>query len=246
MRRLPEVEERSLAPIEDEHLARLAKLVSRAHQELKDRRPELAGTLVAGVLAQGAAAHRVDPAAGNGVKDLDVWLFYARRDGVRKVQERGRALVYDFGRSSLGRHPDDEGFEGRRVDILTRTIDARPGADPADAVRAWLARSATSPRLLRQRPVVLLWPAARGGEVIWAGETPPAVELIVPETPPAQNTTVVDGLTGTPMSLSIAEKPAHHGGVPPAPGLYAWWAPPVSCLASLGRVTRQSIWSCCT
>lgn len=227
MRELPEVEERSLTPIEDEHLARLGKLVSRAHQELKDRRPELAGTLVAGVLAQGAAAHRVHPAAGAGVKDLDVWLFYARRDGVGKVQERGRPLVYDFGRSSLGRHPGDEGFEGRRVDILTRTIDAQPGADPADAVRAWLARPATSPRLLRQRPVVLLWPAARRGEVLWPGEPPPTAEVVTPETLPAQtDTTVIDVLTGTPMSLSTAEEPAHQGGAPPASGLYAWCAPP--------------------
>ncbi len=93
-----EVEERSQAPLTAEHLARLGRLVSNAHEQLKARRPDLAGTLVAGVLAQGAAAHYLHPDAGVGVKDLDLWLFYAQRDGVRKVQERGRALVLDFGR----------------------------------------------------------------------------------------------------------------------------------------------------
>ena len=167
-----EPEERPFGVVTDDHLARLAKSASRAHAELKERRPELAGTLVAGVLAQGAAAHRVDPSLGVGVKDLDVWLFYARREGVGKVQERGRARVYDFGPSSLGVHPDDAvtGYQGRRVDVMTRTIDYEEGQDPADAVRAWSHRPAKSPRALRERPVVLLWPRSRQVESLWPGE----------------------------------------------------------------------------
>jgi hypothetical protein len=56
------------------------------------------------------------------------------------------------------------------VDILTRTIAAPEGVDPADAVRAWLARPAQSPKMLRATPVILLWPRSRCGEVIWTGE----------------------------------------------------------------------------
>jgi hypothetical protein len=165
----PPDQERSQAPLTDDHLAHLATFVTRAHQEMTERRPELGDTLVAGVLAQGAAAHRLDPSAGVGVKDLDVWLFYARRDGVRPVNPRALAAVYDFGASALGRHPEDPArFAGRRVDVLTRTIDA-DGMDPADAVRTWLAGRNPSPQRLRERPVILLWPVARCCEVVWAG-----------------------------------------------------------------------------
>lgn len=163
--------ERCQSPLTDRHLSRLSKVVARAHGDLKARRPELAGTLVAGVLAQGAAAHYLDPAARIGVKDLDVWLFYAQRHGIGRVQERGRAAIYDFGPSSLGRHPEDaSAFEGRRVDVMTRSIAPPLDTDSADAVRGWLARGAVSPRLLRERPVVMLWPRARCGEIVWPGQ----------------------------------------------------------------------------
>jgi hypothetical protein len=209
-------QERSQALLTAEHLARLGRLVSRAHEEYKTRRPDLAGTLVAGVLAQSAAAHYLRPEAGIGVKDLDVWLFYAQRDGVRKVQERGRALVLDFGPSALGRHPDDpQEFSGRRVDVLTRTIAAPPGTDPADAVRAWLDRKADSPRLLRQTPVVLVWPRARGGELVWPGEASHAV-VEPPEPTPTgpDRLPLLERLQGTPMTLGEVERLPTAGGVP--------------------------------
>lgn len=164
----PELE-RTQTPLTDAHLAHLATFVTRAHGEMTERRPELGDTLVAGALAQGAAAHRLDPTAGVGVKDLDVWLFYARREGVRPVNPRSLAAVYDFGPSTLGRHPEDPAeFTGRRVDVLTRTIDA-DDVDAAEAVRRWLGSKNPSPQRLRERPVILLWPEGRCGEVVWAG-----------------------------------------------------------------------------
>jgi len=224
--------ERSQEPVTDEHLARLGRLVSRAHDELKQRRPELAGTLVAGVLAQGAAAHRADPAAGVGVKDLDLWLFYAEREGVRRVQERGRARVYDFGPSSLGRHPDDPAtFRGRRVDVLMRTVEAPHGADPADIVRTWLARGTTSPTLLRQRPMILVWPRSRLGEVVWqGGGLPSHTEAHNPPPGPATNATgdnsvgLASQLQSTPLHLADVERLESSGGIPASSGVYAWWA----------------------
>jgi hypothetical protein len=168
----PARQDASPTPLTDDHLARLTAFVVLAHQELTARRPELSDTLVAGALAQGAAAHRLDPAAGGEVEGFDVWLFYARRAGVAPVNPRGLAGVYDFGPSDLGRHPDDpEGFTGRRVEVLTRTIDA-DGLDPADAVRGWLGSRNPSPQKLRRRPVIMLWPQPRCGEVVWAGSRP--------------------------------------------------------------------------
>lgn len=163
----PAETERSQAPVTDEHLAHLATFVTLAHRQMTERRPELGDTLVAAVLAQGAAAHRMDPAAGVGVRDLDIWLFYARRDGVRPVNPRALAAIYDFGPSTLGRNPADAAeFTGRRVEVVTRTI-AADDADPADAVRRWLATKNPSPQRLREHPVILLWPDDRCGEVVW-------------------------------------------------------------------------------
>jgi hypothetical protein len=36
-----------------------------------------------------------------------------------------------------------------------------------DAVLAWLTKPGASARLLRMKPLVLLWPAARLGEIMW-------------------------------------------------------------------------------
>ncbi len=158
------------AAVTDAHLERLGTIAARAHADVAQRRSDLDGTLVAAALTQDAAAHRVDPAAGIGVRDLEVWLFYARRPGVKPVAARGVVQTYDFGPSSLGRRPDaPEGFAGRTVDVLARTIDA-DGTDAAAAVRAWVEFSKNaSPQQLRTRPVVLVWPVERAGEVVWPG-----------------------------------------------------------------------------
>ena len=61
----------------------------------------------------GAALHYLD--GTNGVKDFDVWSFYAERgDGPFPYRWRGTA---DYGPSKFGRYPDDPpSFTGRRVD----------------------------------------------------------------------------------------------------------------------------------
>lgn len=165
-----ETSPRSSAPIGPEELARIAAMVPRGDAARCASRPELAGRLVAGCLAQGAAAHLLDGVTG--VKDVDVWLFYDTR-GLRPVHGLARNRL-DLGPSALGRHPDDPPrFTGRRVDVMARSVpDDAPATawhDPAEAVRAWLAGPQESPRHLRQRPVVLLWPVARLGEVVWRG-----------------------------------------------------------------------------
>ena len=62
-------------PLNKRHLARLSKIAEADHESFYARRPEYRGRLIAVVLAQGAALHYLD--RSNGVKDLDVWTFFA-------------------------------------------------------------------------------------------------------------------------------------------------------------------------
>ena len=73
---------RSLARIDRNDLLRLAKLAADVEAGLFTRHPHgagrYAGRLVCRALCQGAALHYLDER--NGVKDFDVWSFYAARD----------------------------------------------------------------------------------------------------------------------------------------------------------------------
>jgi hypothetical protein len=120
------------------------------------------------VLCQGAALHYLD--GRNGVKDFDVWSFYAARsDGPFPYRWHGTA---DFGPSRFGRHPDDPpSYRGRRVDLLGRSLPVPPGADPVAALVDYLSAARTiSARALAGKAVILLTRITREhavGEVIW-------------------------------------------------------------------------------
>ena len=82
----------------------------------------------------GAALHYVN--GRNGVKDFDVWSFYAQYDDW-PFPARWRG-TRDFGPSKFGRYPRDAPrYSGRRVDLLGRSLRVEPGADPADAIRRY-------------------------------------------------------------------------------------------------------------
>lgn len=179
------VSERSLAPVDASDLVRLAGIAADAEAGLFARHPQgagrYAGLLLCRALCQGAALHYLD--GKNGVKDFDVWSFYAALgDGPFPYRWRGTA---DYGPSKFGRYPrDSPSFTGRRVDLLGRSLDAPPGAEPAAVVRAWLSSARTeSARRLAAKAVVLITPADRAGEVIWpaaastgrAGASPPGL-----------------------------------------------------------------------
>jgi hypothetical protein len=155
---------------------------------------------VAVVLAQGAAQHYVDCLDGvadpSGVKDLDVWTFYAAIRGEHFPADR-RETHADFGPSELGRQQYDleaakrpsqlarwknwNRFEGRRVDFLMRhlQVDADATVDEViDAMRAWLHAGASSQSAappsswyLARKAVVLIDPVERRGEVVWRRQT---------------------------------------------------------------------------
>jgi hypothetical protein len=71
--------ERSLARIDSSDLIRLAALAAEAEARLFARHPDgagrYAGRLLSRALCQGAAVHYLD--GRKGVKDFDVWSFYA-------------------------------------------------------------------------------------------------------------------------------------------------------------------------
>ena len=103
----------------------------------------------------------------NGVKDIDVYTFYAEHP-TGPFPYRWRTEV-DFGPSRFGRYPGDPvSFRGRRVDLIGRSLDVAPDADPVEAVRHYLATGRTeTARQLAKKAVVLLESEPLRGQVIW-------------------------------------------------------------------------------
>jgi hypothetical protein len=163
------ISERSYAPITRSTLDRLCLLFREGMDAFFARNPRWTAyrsRLLCTALAQGAALHYLD--GKNGVKDFDCWAFYALDERIGPLPPRGRRAILDFGPSEFGRHPNDHGFEGRRVDVCTRTIRANPSLDGISAVQEYLRTDKNdTPRLLAQKAAVVLEPAERRGEVIW-------------------------------------------------------------------------------
>jgi len=179
--------DRSVARIELADLRRLAELAADAEAELFGRNPQgsgrYAGRLLGRALCQGAAVHYVD--GRNGVKDFDVWSFYAELDGW-PFPPRWRG-TRDFGPSKFDRYPGDPArYSGRRVDCLGRSLPAALGADPAEAIRRYLAgRRTESARQLAAKAVILIDPRGRTGEIVW----PSGARLDRPAHPPGGGAT---------------------------------------------------------
>jgi hypothetical protein len=133
------------------------------------------GRLICVALCQGAGLHYVDIVRRrprpNGVKDFDVWSFFARIPGEKfPAYRRNRHL--DFGPSKFGRWRSEprrfRHFEGRRVDLFMRDLSAGVGADPVESLRAWLEEQRTkTQRLLAKGGVVLLQPRQLIGKIVW-------------------------------------------------------------------------------
>jgi hypothetical protein len=103
----------------------------------------------------------------NGVKDFDIWSFYAQCDDW-PFPARWRG-TRDFGPSKFGRYSaDPTRYSGRRVDLLGRSLPVALDTDPADAIRRYLAaQRTTSAKALAAKAVVLIEPQNRAGEVVW-------------------------------------------------------------------------------
>lgn len=176
---------RAKVPLTKRHLARLSKIAAEDHEGFYKRHPEYQGRLLAVVLAQGAALHYLD--RRHGVKDLDVWSFFALPSGARRFPEDKRNKHVDFGPSDLGRQryvmanarSEREAtrwatwhreHQGRRVDLMMRGLHCQPDAEPVAAIRQWLehAKPKSSPDYLSQQAVILVDPPHRRGETVWS------------------------------------------------------------------------------
>jgi hypothetical protein len=167
--------ERSLESIGQPDLIRLAELAAQAEMRLFGQNPDgagrYAGRLLCRALCQGAARHYLDGTTG--IKDFDVWSFYAEHDdGPFPYRWRGTA---DFGPSRFGRYPHDPpSFRGRRVDFLGRSLPASLTDDPVTVLRAYLSAPRTrTAKALAAKAVVLIDPPGHLGEIIWPMHTRP-------------------------------------------------------------------------
>lgn len=159
---------RSYEPITLKDLERLAAAARADTHDRFLRKPRwrelYQDRLLAVALCQGAALHYLR--GDNGIKDFDVWSFYAAHPEAA-FPPRWRT-VRDFGDSKFGRTTDSPTFVGRRVDLIGRSIDFAPGVDPRIALQRYLKDGRTeTATLLAMKAVILLEPAPRRGEVIW-------------------------------------------------------------------------------
>src|SRR5438270_503107 len=112
---------RSFKRISANDLARLASIAELDRTDYfkgHPRHASLASKVLCVALCQGAALHYLN--GRNGVKDFDVWTFYAA-DHSQQFPPR-RLASKDFGRSKFGRSPRCGNVVGRRVDLLGRSI----------------------------------------------------------------------------------------------------------------------------
>jgi hypothetical protein len=147
---------RSYVPISAADLAKLADIERADRKDFLLRRPEYRARVVLVALCQGAALHYVD--GKTGIKDFDVWTFYAKERGKHPYHPL-RHTKADFGPSKFGR--------ARRVDLLGRTI--KDLGDPIESVRKWLkeGKPKSSAWYLAQKAVIVLEPAELRGQVAW-------------------------------------------------------------------------------
>lgn len=161
--------DRSMAPITSGDLERLAQLVE---VEIADflrfeKQAPFRDRLLAVALCQGAALHALDGC--NGVKDFDVYVFFAELSNLKGPFNRS-ARKRDFGPSKFGRYSgENPRYSGRRTDIFLRTIPTKDSAEPAMAIAAHLrsGKPGSTPWHLAQKAVILLRPKSRLGEVVW-------------------------------------------------------------------------------
>lgn len=159
---------RSFEPITADDLSHLAQIALADFDDLCRRteysRP-YADRLRVICLCQGAARHFVH--GDHGIKDFDLWGFFGQ------IPRHPFPWHYrgeqDFGPSKFGRNPDDgDRFEGRRVDVIGRSIDMPAKETTIESVQRYLREEHTdSARLLAKRPVIVVWPSDDRGRTIW-------------------------------------------------------------------------------
>lgn len=165
--------ERSYERITIADLDALKNLALIEQKSFFDRNPKYRepyqNALIAITLCQGAALHFLDDK--NGIKDFDIWYFYARVTNM-KYPPRAMKLV-DSRMQKFGVNPNDanRGYVGRRIHLLGRDIDCqhrRGQHDPRECIIRYLVtRKTETARRLSEKGVIGLYPATIFGKVIW-------------------------------------------------------------------------------
>jgi hypothetical protein len=158
---------RSYKRINKADLRRLRQIALLDLDSLFSRKPDLLvyhNRLLAIALCQGAALHYVDKK--NGVKDFDVWCFFRAHPKRPFPYRRNQAA--DFGDPKFGKSPGWNRYVGRRVDLLGRSLVVSETQSPAKALRGYLIAGRTaSARALAAKAVILLYPEAALGSLVW-------------------------------------------------------------------------------
>jgi hypothetical protein len=114
-------------------------------------------------LCQGSAMHYHDGV--NGIKDFDVWFFYPFNQ--RHLPYR-TIWTWDYKNPKFGRHSSIPGYEGRKVDVLVRSIRNYTEKEPVKTIYQFLQYENTaSSNELAKKAVVMLNPASLLGKVVW-------------------------------------------------------------------------------
>src|SRR6185437_14088636 len=113
---------RDYSPITTDDLVRLRDIEAVQREAFFRREPKchsLSTCVLAVALCQGAALHYLD--GRNGIKDFDIWTFYASIGTNETFPPRWRYPT-DFGHAKFGVTPDAPQFIGRRVDLMGRSL----------------------------------------------------------------------------------------------------------------------------
>ena len=166
--------DRSMKPINNEDLKRLANIAKEDRIDLFSRLPVLGALykdrMICTALCQGAALHYVD--GKNGIKDFDVWNFF-REHPQRSFPYRILRQV-DFGYPKFGKTPGKPDYIGRCVDLIGRSIPYKSGQSPVQAIRNYLMNSNNmTPRLLAKKAVIILEPEELFGKIVWPVDVSP-------------------------------------------------------------------------
>jgi hypothetical protein len=161
--------ERSFERITRADLKKVARIARSEREEFFERHPEWSmlyrKRLVCVVLCKDAALHFVN--GSTGVDVFDVWTFYAEHpEAPFPFQQVVKA---DFGKSKFGRDAaNPDAYQGRRIDLRSRSLDCKPGDDPIEVMQRYLRTGETpSARELRDKALVLIEPDQYIGYVAW-------------------------------------------------------------------------------
>jgi hypothetical protein len=155
-----------ITPSDLKHFALIAKL---DREEFFNRYPRwsalYSNRLLCVALCQGAAQHFVD--GENGVKDFDVWSFFREKPGHPPLPYR-RVGHRVFGQPGLPASTVKSDFNGRRVDLLFRSIPYTFDRDPEASLHQYLTQGRTkTARCLAGQAVVIIEPPNFRGRVVW-------------------------------------------------------------------------------